>query len=76
MMWAYGGFAGLGMMLLGWLAMLLFLAAAVVFAVWLFQAVSPRDARRDDGRAVEILRQRFAAGEIDEAAIQRRNHGT
>ncbi len=68
-----GGWTGLGMAgwgWLGWILMILFLVATVAFVVWalgnLFGARSPRG----EETALEILKRRFAAGEISQAEFE------
>ncbi len=60
----------------GWIGMLLFWALIVAGIVFLVRALvlAPRDRGdvvRNGDRALEILRERYARGEIDEAAFER-----
>jgi len=67
MMWQYGGL-GLGMV---W--MLLFWVGVVVLIVWAVRDVGDNRVVRDtSNRAIEILEERFARGEIDSDELQRR----
>ncbi len=64
MMWTWGG---------GWLAgiwMLLFWAGIVLLVVWTVRASSGSEPAPD--RALDILEQRFARGEIDVAEFEER----
>lgn len=68
MMWGggYGMLGGMVMMLVFWGVVI----ALIIFAVkWLSDGRGPGDRRRD---ALDILRERFAAGEIDEEEFDRR----
>jgi putative membrane protein len=56
MMWGLG--AGMWWMPLVWLALL-------AFTVWLVVTLVRPTTRRSDSRALEILEERFARGEID-----------
>jgi putative membrane protein len=65
----------------GWLMMgfgMLFWAIVLVAVVWLVvRTVSTADRRQDDGRgerdeAVDLLRRRFASGDIDTEEFERR----
>jgi len=61
MMWQYGGFGGFGMI---W--MLLFWVGVVVLIVWAVRNVGSSKVERDtSNRALEILEERYARGEID-----------
>jgi putative membrane protein len=64
-MMGWGGF-GMGggglLMLLFWVAVIV---AAVLAVRWLWDQGQPRRAPGDDDRALEILRTRYARGEID-----------
>ena len=52
-------------MALGWLGMLAFVGAIVLAVVWVVRALSSTDGRRAAGETPEeVLRRRFAAGEI------------
>jgi putative membrane protein len=61
-----------GMMGLGWLMMLVFWTALGVGVYLLVKSVSGQSSRGEDvPDALEILRRRYAAGEIDEATYER-----
>lgn len=63
MMWGMG--AGLWWMPLVWLALL-------AVTVWLVVTLSRPTTRRSDSRALTILEERFARGEIDQAEFESR----
>lgn len=75
-----GGWGGFG-----WIASLLFLAILVLGVAYLWRAVDPgrhdRSGRgsdpsdRADDRALQILRERYARGEIDQEEYERRKAG-
>jgi putative membrane protein len=68
MMWQYGGFGGFGMIF-----MLLFWVGIVALVVWGVRNLGNNKAERDDSnRAVEILEERYARGEIDTDEFNRR----
>jgi len=58
MMWGWGGW-------LGPLWMLLFWGGVVVLIVWAVRSGSPGSGTRPRSRALEILEERYARGEID-----------
>jgi len=65
MMWGYGG--------IGILWMLLFWVGIVVLIVWGVRQIGGNSTSNDAGnRALEILEERFARGEIDVDEFQRR----
>ncbi|WNB84756.1 SHOCT domain-containing protein [Cellulomonas sp. ATA003] len=69
------GMAGMGwpMMLGAWLVGLLLLAAAVAGVVWLVRRTGgPAGGAGSADTAQEVLRRRYAAGEIDEEEFVRR----
>ncbi len=70
MMWQYGGFGGAGML---W--MLLLWGGIVLLIVWAVRNLGASRVERDTtDRALEILEERFARGEIDnDEFIQRRS---
>lgn len=60
MMWGYGAWGGLWMLLL--------LAGIVVLAVWAVQQFTPSKrppTQQSTGRPLQILEERYARGEID-----------
>jgi putative membrane protein len=66
MMWGPGGNGATGWgiwMLLGWLSMLAFWGAVILGIVLVVRAVAGSGGRAEDS-AIEILRRRYAAGEI------------
>ena len=67
MMWPYGYGAGWGWMIGGWIMMVVFWGLVIVGIVALFRAASNRGGctePEDNGTPVEILRRRYAAGEL------------
>jgi len=64
----YGHMWGGGMM--GWLIMVAFWALVIVLAVMAARAMSARNG--NSGSALDILRERYARGEIDEDDFDRR----
>ncbi|HEX8034340.1 MAG TPA: SHOCT domain-containing protein [Ktedonobacterales bacterium] len=68
MMGYYGGFGWMG--ILAWLAMFLFWSGLIVLTVWAVRSFFPRDRRSDTDIAQDVLRRRYAAGEISEAEYQ------
>lgn len=65
----YGTFGG--MWLIGIVMMALFWVAIILLVVWVVRSLFPRQARSGHDQALEILRQRYAAGEISEAEYER-----
>ncbi len=65
MMGYYGGFGWMGLLM--WLAMFLFWGGLIVFAVWAVRSFFPRDGGSDTDIARDVLRRRYAAGELTEA---------
>lgn len=61
---------GFGLMGLGMVVMMLFWVALLALAVWALVRLFPRDHRSDHDTAVEVVRRRYAAGEITEAEYQ------
>ncbi len=61
----YGGWwlMGMGMMVLFWIAMIL-------LAIWVVRSLFPRQVRSTRDQALETLRQRYAAGEINAAEYE------
>lgn len=73
MMWGYSDGMGWG----GWLMMvvvfLLFWGGLIAVAVWLLHTyrTGPGDTARTSGRADDVLAERYARGEIDDAEYAR-----
>ncbi|MBX6378729.1 MAG: SHOCT domain-containing protein [Clostridia bacterium] len=66
MMWGYGPVAGPGWGWVGMIIMFLFWVAVIALAAWAVAALaSPRVRWRED-EAIELLRRRYASGEISE----------
>ncbi len=65
MMYGFGGWwlLGMGMMLLFWIAMILLL-------IWIVRSLFPHQMRSGGDQALEILRRRYAAGEINAAEYE------
>jgi putative membrane protein len=65
MMWGYGG--------MGMIFMVLFWLGAIALVVWGIRSTGDTRVRRDtSNRAIEILEQRYAKGEIDTDEFQQR----
>ena len=66
MMGYYGGWSGMGG--LGWLAMLLFWVAVIALVVWAVRSFTGGRTRVDGSATpLDVLKRRFAAGEISQA---------
>ncbi len=68
MMYGFGGFSGwwligMGMMILFWIVIILLL-------IWVVRSLFPRQMRSECDLALETLRQRYAAGEINAAEYE------
>ena len=66
-----GYYGGWGMM--GWfggIMMILFWVALVLLVVWIVRAAFPAQRRDDADAALDLLRRRFAAGEISQAEYE------
>jgi putative membrane protein len=61
---------GFGVMGIGMVLMALFWIALIALTVWALVRLVPRDRRSDHDAAVEIVRRRYAAGEITDAEYQ------
>ncbi len=72
----YWGGMGWGGHMAGWLFMLLFWVLVIVVTAaavrWLTGGTVTRDARLSTQNAVDILRERYARGEIDREEFQQR----
>jgi putative membrane protein len=71
-MWTdwFGGYGAMPWMFFGPVMMLIFLGVCVALGYLMLHAGARRD--RGPGRAIEILRERFARGEIDQAEFEAR----
>lgn len=72
-MMGYGGFGalgGLGMGFFGGIFMLLFWVALILLVVWAVRATFPGQQQTEHDTAVEILKRRYAAGEISQAEYE------
>lgn len=56
----------------GWLLMLIFWAAVVGVVVWLIAGNARRRGSPAEASALEVLKQRYARGEIDQQEFERR----
>ena len=65
MMGGFGGWWILGMGL-----MVLFLVTIILLVIWAVRSLFPRDRRSERNRALEILQQRYARGEISAAEYE------
>jgi uncharacterized membrane protein len=68
MMSYFGGFGW--MSLLGWSTMLLFWIGVILLTVWIVRSMVGRDRRSEADITKDVLRRRYAAGEISEAEYQ------
>jgi uncharacterized membrane protein len=68
MMSYFGGFGWMG--LLGWSTMLLFWVGVILLTIWIVRSLVGRDRRGGADIAKDVLRRRYAAGEISEAEYQ------
>ena len=66
--WGGSGFFGLGHLL--WSA--LFIGAAIVLVRWLLRGDGPLRRRGGEDRALSILKERYARGEIDKTEFDAR----
>ena len=78
------GYYGYGMGAFGWIGMLLFWALIIIGIVYLVrhlnlqnsgQEAGKRSSSRETDSAMEILRERFARGEIDKEEFEERRRG-
>jgi len=69
-MLGYGPGFGLGMGFFGPLPMLLFWLAVILLVVLAVRALFPSRDRDERETAVDVLKQRYAAGEIDRAEYE------
>jgi putative membrane protein len=71
-MMGFGGFGGLGlgMGLFGGVAMLLFWVAIILLVVWAVRGGFATQRPSEQESAVEILKRRYAAGEINQAEYE------
>jgi putative membrane protein len=66
----YGGF-GVGMALFGWLFMILFWVAIILLIIWLYKQIKgPESAAAKTETANEILKKRYARGEINKEEFE------
>jgi putative membrane protein len=68
MMYGFGGFSGWWLVGMG--MMVLFLLAIIVLIVWIMRSLFPRQVPSGYDQALEILRRRYAAGEINAAEYE------
>lgn len=65
MMGYYGGWGAMGWF--GGILMVLFWVAVILLVVWAVRAFTPTTRVREEDTALEILRRRYAAGELSQA---------
>lgn len=68
MMYGFGDVSG--WWLLGMGMMVLFFVAILVLVIWVMRSLFPRQVRSGHDQALEILRQRYATGEINAAEYE------
>lgn len=65
MMWGlYGGGLGIAGMILSFIFTVLVIAGIIILIVWLIKRANSSGSGRTDGNALEILKTRYARGEI------------
>lgn len=69
MMYGFDGMSGWWLM--GMSMMVIFWLTIVLLGIWVVRNVFPHQRRPGRDQALEILRQRYAAGEINEAEYER-----
>ncbi|MFQ5800973.1 MAG: SHOCT domain-containing protein [Candidatus Hydrothermarchaeales archaeon] len=65
----YGSF-GFGWMLFGWVFMILFWVAVILLIVWLYKQIKGPQPDAQTESASEILKKRYAKGEIDKKEFE------
>jgi putative membrane protein len=70
MMYGFNMYGGGGWWILGMGMMVLFLIAIILLVIWVVRSLFPRQMRSGHDQALETLRQRFAAGEINAAEYE------
>jgi putative membrane protein len=65
MMYGFGGW-----WLIGTILMVLFWIAIILLAIWVVRSLFPHQMRSGHDQALETLRQRYAAGEINAAEYE------
>jgi putative membrane protein len=68
MMYGFGGLSG--WWLIGMGMMVLFLIVVILLAILVVRTLFPRQMRAGHDQALEVLRRRYAAGEINEAEYE------
>jgi putative membrane protein len=68
MMYGFDGFGGWWLMGMG--MMVLFWVAIILLVIWGVRSLFPRQVRSGRDQALETLRQRYAAGEINAAEYE------
>ena len=68
MMYGFDGFGGWWLMGMG--MMVLFWVAIILLVIWVVRSLFPRQVRSGREQALETLRQRYAAGEINAAEYE------
>ena len=71
--WEYMSSWGWGGMAFGGIMMLLWLALVIALIVFLFRWISGSSRRNSNRDALDILKQRYARGEIDAAELEERS---
>jgi len=67
----FGVFGGLGWMLMGGVFMILFWVAVILLIIWLYRQITGAQGVVQADSALEILKQRYAKGEIGKEEFER-----
>jgi uncharacterized membrane protein len=68
MMYGFGSFSGWWLIGMGMMA--LFLIAIILLVIWVMRGLYPRQKLSGHDQALETLRQRYAAGEVNAAEYE------
>lgn len=68
--YGFGAMGGLGMGLFGGIVMVVFWTAIILLVVWVVRSVFPSQRQDEHDGAVELLKRRYAAGEISQAEYE------
>jgi len=65
----FGGF-GMGWMFFGWIFFILFWAAVILLIIWLYRQITGVRGVVESESAMDILKKRYARGEIDKTEFE------